>query len=133
MEKNLTIQLGQTVLEKLEKLLDCLESAKKWGTLDIFSKDLLPTLVKRRKLKKSEAIAEEARIALEKFRDSLVEHKNIEFKIDKIVDKTERIDYFLGIIGNIFVQNKIKLNINETKNFYSTINECVQELVSENE
>jgi hypothetical protein len=76
-EKDLTIQLGQIALEKLRKLLDSLESAKRWGILDIFSKDLLPTLVKRSKIKKSEIIARDARIAVENFKNAIVDNNGL--------------------------------------------------------
>lgn len=129
-EKSKAIQLGKVALEKLEELLDCIESAKKWGTLDVFSKDLLPTLVKRSKLKKSEVLADDVRIAVEDFRNSLVDSDIVRFNLEKIVDKTKKIDYFLGNIGNMLVQSKIKANLIETKKVYSVIKECVRELES---
>jgi hypothetical protein len=132
-EKDLTIQLGQIALEKLGKLLDSLESAKRWGTLDIFSKDLLPTLVKRSKIKKSEIIARDAQIAVENFKNAIVDNNAMTFKVEEISHKTKLIDYFLGSIGNIFVQGKIKSNIDETRKLYNTIHECIEEIKSKNE
>jgi hypothetical protein len=55
------------------------------------------------------------------------------FKVEEISHKTKFIDYFLGNIGNIFVQDKIKSNIDEAKKLYNIIQECIQEIKSKNE
>lgn len=123
----MAILTGQQALEHLENLLSHLESIKKWGYMDIFSKDLLPTLIKHRKMKKSEVIAKETENAIIAFQNQLKTMSISESSFEFMTMQLKITDYLLGMIGNIYVQGKIKENIEIVKDAYKEVELCLNQ------
>lgn len=122
------IKSGEVVLDKLDILINSLNNVKKWGCMDIFSKDLLPTLIKHRKLKKCEAISKEVEKSITLFKNELGELDIRGINLEKITPQLKMADYLLGIMGNIYVQEKIEENIEKVKEVYREMELCVNGL-----
>jgi|SRR5690625_1218389 len=106
-----TIKSGDVAYIKLKEVSNLLNSARRWGLLDIVKGKYLTTFIKRSKLKKAERVSIDAEKALKEFSYNLTELSEfMDIKID-ISTSYVFLDYFLdNPIVDILVQGQINNN-----------------------
>ncbi len=122
-----TIELGRKAIEKLDELLVVLNEAKRKGVFDIFADNAIFTWSKRKEIRKGDALAKEAKIAIEDFKRAL-DAEHIDLRTEDLFDDTMAIDYFLGAIGSWSVQRMINANIKEAERTRSAILHLINNL-----
>lgn len=99
---------GQEALDCLNRAADSLKSAGNWGIVDMLGGGLISTFVKHSKMNDANALVQQARSALKRFRKELTDVENVaEFRIET-GDFLSFADYFFdGIIADWLVQSRI--------------------------
>lgn len=100
------IDAATEALEKLQSARKRLKSAERWGVFDIMGGGFFSTLIKRRKMLNAQRDMDEARIALENFRDQLDDVFDLDLKLDDFLSFS---DYFFEglVFADVVVQGRI--------------------------
>ena len=106
---NRIIKNGEELIINIDILLDDLKNLSKVGIFDILSEHLLPTIIKRKRLNKIKDKFTLLNNELEKFNQDIkyLDIKELNLADTTFIENTKQIDYFLGVIGNIYTQSKI--------------------------
>ncbi|MDR3075196.1 MAG: hypothetical protein LBU30_04065 [Candidatus Methanoplasma sp.] len=123
-----TLRLGEDALEKLDALISELNRARRRGRYDIVTNSVIFTWYKRKSIKAGEGLAKDAATSLGSFKKALKDDGLPELDIEEFFDKLKMKDYFLGIFGNITVQEKIVRNIGAAEKARCSVSDRVEAL-----
>ena len=89
-----------------------MNSAQRWGILDIMCGGFISTLVKRKKMQGAQIEAEQAQIAIANFKDQLDDVFDLDLKLDDFLSFS---DYFFEglFFGDMVVQGRINEALNK--------------------
>ena len=123
------LQAGKDVLLSLEKVLDALESAKSWGTWDMFGGGFLSTAVKHNRIDQARDGIHEVQAKLNSLERELADvRERIELKIDIGEFETFADFFFDGLIVDWVVQSKIVESLERSGNAKSVLVPVIEEL-----
>ena len=123
------LQAGKDVLSSLEKVLDALESAKSWGTWDMFGGGFLSTAVKHNRIDQARDGIHEVQAKLNSLERELADvRERIELKIDIGEFETFADFFFDGLIVDWVVQSKIVESLERSGNAKSVLVPVIEEL-----
>lgn len=117
---------GQEALKCLDKAADSLKSAGNWGIADMLGGGLITTFVKHSRMNDAEALVQQARSALKRFRKELMDVENVEEFHIETGDFLAFADYFFdGIIADWLMQSRI----NEAKTQVESARQKVKDIM----
>jgi uncharacterized protein YlxW (UPF0749 family) len=123
------IQAGREVSSSLEQVLDSLESAKSWGTLDLLGGGLISTAVKHSRIDDARDGIHGVQMKMSQFKRELADvSERIELKIDITEFETFADFFFDGLIFDWIVQSKIAESLERTQGAQDMISRAIEEL-----
>ena len=123
------LQAGRDVLFSLEEVLDSLESAKNWGTWDMFGGGFLSTALKHNRIDRARDGIHDVQAKLNSFERELADvRERIELKIDIGEFETFADFFFDGLIVDWVVQSKIVESLERSRNAKDVLMRVVEEL-----
>jgi uncharacterized protein YlxW (UPF0749 family) len=123
------VQAGREVSSSLEQVLDSLESAKSWGTLDLLGGGLISTAVKHSRIDDARDGIHGVQMKMSQFKRELADvSERIELKIDITEFETFADFFFDGLIFDWIVQSKIAESLERTQGAQDMISRAIEEL-----
>jgi len=123
------LQAGRDVLSSLEGVLDSLESAKNWGTWDMFGGGFLSTSLKHNRIDQARDGIHEVQAKLSSFERELADvREQIELKIDIGEFETFADFFFDGLIVDWVVQSRIVESLERSRNAKGVLVRVIEEL-----
>ncbi|WP_067727180.1 coiled-coil domain-containing protein [Oceanobacillus damuensis] len=126
------ITAGNTVNQKLANAVKSLESAKGWGTLDMFGGGAITGLAKHSHIDKATESIHKAQTSMRNFQKELLDiSETADVQID-ISGLLKFADFFFdGIISDWMVQGRITDSLEQAKNQQSNVESIVRKLEME--
>ena len=129
-EVNEVIDAGHVVIEKIDRILDNLGSAKMWGLFDMFSDHSLITgFVKHSKLDEAQSYMDELKYALNRF--------NAELDDIKVYDEVRQVNFdrftkiFDIFFDNFFVDLYAISKISDSKREFEKLRNEVNNVINQ--
>ena len=123
------LHAGGDALSSLEGVLDSLESAKTWGTWDMFGGGFLSTAVKHNRIDQARDGIHDVQAKLNSFKRELADvREQIELKIDIGEFETFADFFFDGLIVDWVVQSKIVESLDRSRNAKEVLVRVIEEL-----
>lgn len=123
------LQAGKDVLSSLERVLYSLESAKSWGTWDMFGGGFLSTAVKHNHIDQARDGIHDVQAKLSTFKRELADvRERIELKIDIGEFETFADFFFDGLIVDWVVQSRIVESLERSRNAKDVLVPVIEEL-----
>ena len=123
------IRAGERALDSLKEADRQLSSAGSWGLVDIFGGNTFSGLMKHMKVNNASHCVDDARRALETFRDELGDIRDIEnLNVDIDGFLTFADFFFDGFVADIFVQSKIRKGQQQVREAIRRVEDIVSSL-----
>ncbi len=99
---------GERALSSLRAAKDRLDSARRWGVMDLFGGNVISGFVKHSRMSDASRCVEQAKDDLRRFQDELSDVQDLQRLDIGIGDFMTFADFFFdGFLADIFVQSKI--------------------------
>ena len=102
------IEAGEHALSSLRAAKEQLDSARRWGVLDLFGGNMISGFLKHSRMSNASRCVDQAKSDLRRFQDELSDVRDLQGMDIGINDFLTFADFFFdGFLADIFVQSKI--------------------------